>query len=148
NVANPNLTWETTKQTDAGLDIGILKSRINLSVDYYYKKTINLLYQVPLPLYSGFITALQNVGSVQNKGWEFGLQTTNLNGAFGWKTDFNISFNRNKILQLPGGEIRYNTIPGHMLSTDSQLLREGEVLGAFFGWVTDGIYQQGDDFSA
>lgn len=148
NVANPNLTWETTKQTDAGLDIGMLKSRINLSVDYYYKKTINLLYQVPLPLYSGFTTALQNVGSVQNKGWEFGLQTTNLNGAFGWKTDFNISFNRNKILQLPGGEIRYNTIPGHMLSTDSQLLREGEVLGAFFGWVTDGIYQQGDDFSA
>ncbi|MDM1294132.1 TonB-dependent receptor [Sphingobacterium sp. N143] len=148
NVANPNLTWETTKQTDAGLDIGILKSRINLSIDYYYKKTINLLYQVPLPLYSGFTTALQNVGSVQNKGWEFGLQTTNLNGVLNWKTDFNISFNRNKILQLPGGEIRYNTIPGHMLSTDSQLLREGEVLGAFFGWVTDGIYQQGDDFSA
>src|SRR5690606_14612328 len=147
NVANPNLTWETTKQTDAGFDIGFLNNKINLTVDYYYKKTIDLLYSVPLPIYSGYTGSLQNVGSVENKGWEFALGTTNIDRELKWNTDFNITFNRNKILQLPGGDIRYNTIPGHMLSTDSQILREGEVVGAFYGWVFDGVYQQGDDFS-
>ncbi|MGJ1197525.1 TonB-dependent receptor [Sphingobacterium spiritivorum] len=148
NVANPNLTWETTRQTDAGLDIGFLDNRVNLTVDYYYKKTVDLLYQVPLPIYSGFTSSLQNIGSVQNKGWEFALQTVNLNNKLKWNSDFNITFNRNKILQLPKGDIRYNSIPSHMLSTESQILREGEVVGAFFGWVFDGLYQQGDDFSA
>lgn len=147
NVANPNLTWETTKQTDAGIDIGFLNNKINLTVDYYYKKTIDLLYSAPLPIYSGYTGSLQNVGSVENKGWEFALGTTNIDRELKWNTDFNITFNRNKILQLPGGDIRYNTIPGHMLSTDSQILREGEVVGAFYGWVFDGVYQQGDDFS-
>ncbi|MCL4640992.1 MULTISPECIES: TonB-dependent receptor [Olivibacter] len=149
NVANPNLTWETTKQTDAGLDIGFLNGRINLSVDYYYKKTVDLLYEVPLPIYSGYTVSLQNIGSVENKGWEFALNTTNVKGEnFTWTSDFNITFNRNKILQLPGGDIRYNTIPGHMLSTESQILRVGEVVGAFYGWLFDGLYQEGDDFSA
>jgi len=147
NVANPNLTWETTKQTDAGLDIGFLNGRVNLSVDYYYKKTVDLLYEVPLPLYSGYTVSLQNIGSVENKGWEFAVGTTNLKGDFTWNTDFNITFNRNKILQLPGGDIRYNTIPGHMLSTESQILSVGEVVGAFYGWQFDGLYQQGDDFT-
>ncbi len=148
NVANPNLTWETTKQTDAGIDIGILDNRINLTVDYYYKKTVDLLYSVPLPMYSGFTSSLQNIGSVENKGWEFALQTTNFDKEFKWNSAFNITFNRNKILHLPGGEIRYNSIPGHMLSTESQILREGDVVGAFFGWEFQGIYQQGEDFSA
>jgi len=148
NVANENLTWETTKQIDAGLDIGFLQGRVNLAVDYYHKKTIDLLYEVPLPIYSGYTTSLQNIGSVQNKGWEFTLSTNNLNGNFTWNSDFNITFNRNKILSLPGGDIPYNTIPGHMLSTDSQMLRVGEVVGAFYGWIFDGLYQEGDDFSA
>lgn len=148
NVANPNLTWETTKQTDAGIDVGVLENRINLTIDYYYKKTVDLLYSVPLPLYSGFTSSLQNIGSVENKGWEFALQTVNFDKEFKWNSAFNITFNRNKILQLPGGEIRYNSIPGHMLSTESQILREGDVVGAFFGWKFDGIYQKDDDFSA
>jgi TonB-dependent starch-binding outer membrane protein SusC len=147
NVANPSLTWETTKQTDVGLDIGFLNGRINLAIDYYYKKTVDLLYEVPLPIYSGYTTSLQNIGSVENKGWEFAGNTTNLKGDFTWTTDFNITFNRNKILALPGGDIRYNTIPGHMLSTESQILRVGEVVGAFYGWMFDGLYQEGDDFT-
>src|SRR5690606_1464751 len=135
NVANPNLTWETTKQTDAGIDLGLFENRLNFTVDYYYKKTVDLLYSVPLPMYSGFTSSLQNIGSVENKGWEFAVQTVNFDKDFKWTTDFNITFNRNKILQLPGGEIRYNSIPGHMLSTESQILREGDVVGAFFGWI-------------
>ncbi len=147
NVANPSLTWETTRQTDVGLDMGLWGHRVTLNVDYYYKKTSDLLYEVPLPNYSGYLTTLQNIGSVENKGVEFGLGADVLTGGVRWNTGFNISFNRNKILTLPGGDIRYNSVPGQILSTESQILREGEVVGAFYGWIFDGVYQTGDDFS-
>jgi len=147
-VANDNLTWESTAQSDFGIDIGLFDERLIFTADYYYKKTSDLLYNVPLPEYSGFSTSLQNIGSVENKGWEFALTTVNSNTAIKWNTNFNISFNRNKILKLAGGDVLYMTVPGHINSTYSQILREGEVVGAFYGWVTDGIYQQGDDFSA
>ncbi|MGD9556229.1 MAG: SusC/RagA family TonB-linked outer membrane protein [Mangrovibacterium sp.] len=147
-VANDNLTWESTAQTDIGFDIGFFNERLTLTADYYYKKTEDLLYNVPLPEYSGYTTSLQNIGSLRNKGWEFAVSTVNVDRKFKWNTDFNISFNRNKILHLAGGDVLYSTAPGHMLSTDSQILREGEVVGAFYGWVFDGVYQQGDNFSA
>ncbi|MDP3433061.1 MAG: TonB-dependent receptor [Bacteroidota bacterium] len=147
-VANKNLTWESTSQTDVGLDVGLFNERLIFTADYYYKKTEDLLYNVPLPEYSGYTTSLQNMGSVLNKGWEFSVSTVNLNGSLKWDTDFNISFNRNKILDLAGGDVLYSTVPGHMLSSDSQVLREGEVIGAFYGWIFDGVYQQGDNFSA
>lgn len=147
-VANDNLTWESTAQSDLGIDIGLFDERLIFTADYYYKKTSDLLYNVPLPEYSGFSTSLQNIGSVENKGWEFALTTVNTNTALKWNTNFNISFNRNKILKLAGGDVLYMTVPGHINSTYSQILREGEVVGAFYGWVADGIYQQGDDFSA
>jgi TonB-linked SusC/RagA family outer membrane protein len=147
-VANDNLTWESTAQTDIGLDIGFFNERLSFTVDYYYKKTEDLLYNVPLPEYSGYTTSLQNIGSLRNKGWEFAVSTVNLNRGLKWNTDLNISLNHNKILNLAGGDVLYSTAPGHMLSTDSQILREGEVVGAFYGFVFEGVYQQGDNFSA
>jgi len=147
-VANDNLSWESTGQTDIGLDLGFLKERLIFNADYYNKKTEDLLYSVPLPEYSGYTTSLQNIGSVRNRGWEFSVSTVNLNRELKWNTNVNISFNRNKILKLAGGDVLYSTVPGHMISTDSQILREGEVVGAFYGWIFDGVYQQGDDFSA
>ncbi|MDP2335781.1 MAG: TonB-dependent receptor [Bacteroidota bacterium] len=147
-VANENLTWESTAQTDIGLDIGLFNERLIFTADYYYKKTSDLLYNVPLPQYSGYRTSLQNIGSVLNKGWEFSVTTVNMNNVLKWNTDFNISFNRNQILELAGGDVLYSTVPGHMLSSDSQILREGEVVGAFYSWIADGVYQQGDNFSA
>ncbi|MBO2543180.1 TonB-dependent receptor [Salegentibacter sp. BDJ18] len=147
-VANQNLSWESTQQTNIGLDIGFWNNRLNFTADYYYKLTEDLLYSVPLPQYSGYSSSLQNVGSLENKGWEFALNTINWDGDFSWRTDFNISFNRNEIISLPGGEIRYSNVPAHLLGPESQLLREGEVVGAFYGRIFDGIYQEGDDFSA
>ena len=147
-VANNNLSWESTAQSDIGLDFGMFQDRVILTADYYYKKTSDLLYNIPLPQYSGYSTSLQNIGSVENKGWEFSLSTVNVERALSWNTNFNISFNRNKILELAGGDVFYSTVPGHMISTDSQVLREGEVVGAFYGWIFDGIYQENDDFEA
>ena len=101
NLANPDLTWEKSRQFDVGLDIGLFNNRISLSVDYYDKYTYDLLYNVPLPRESGYNTALVNVGAMTNKGVELQLNTINFDTKdFSWQTGFNFSFNSNKVDRL------------------------------------------------
>jgi TonB-dependent starch-binding outer membrane protein SusC len=147
-VANENLTWESTSQTDIGLDLGFLNQRISITGDYYYKKTTDLLFSLPLPEYSGYTSLLKNIGSMENKGFEFTLSTVNFDGDFKWVTDFNLSRNRNKITQLPDNQdIFVDTSPGHMVGiNNSQVMREGKPMGQFFGYIYDGVYQEGDTF--
>ncbi|MFH0758925.1 MAG: TonB-dependent receptor, partial [Bacteroidota bacterium] len=95
-VANDNLTWESTAQTDVGLDLGLFDQKILLVMDYYYKKTSDLLFNMPLPEYSGYGSMLKNIGSLQNQGFEITLSTQNLNRELKWTTDVNFSLNRNK----------------------------------------------------
>ncbi|HEY9194727.1 MAG TPA: SusC/RagA family TonB-linked outer membrane protein, partial [Mucilaginibacter sp.] len=103
-IANPDLKWETTTQYDAGFDIGFFDNRISLVFDAYYKKTKDLLLYVPLPLYTGYASALENVGSVSNKGIELALNTENIkNDSFNWKTNIVFALNRNKVLNLGQG---------------------------------------------
>ena len=147
-VANNELTWETTAQFDIGADIGLFEGRLNFIFDYYQMKTNDLLFSLPLPEYSGYSTQLANIGSVENKGFEFTINSRNLVGAFKWTMDLNISTNRNKILELPDGNaILYASGPGHMVGLgDTQVLREGDPVGSFYGFVYEGVYQEGDDF--
>lgn len=148
-VANRNLTWETTAQFDIGIDVGLFEDRISLVMDYYNMKTTDLLFNVPLPEYSGYGSQLKNIGEVENKGFEFSLNSRNLVGPFSWDMAFNFSANRNEVLTLPndGIDILYNSGPGHMVGLgDTQVLREGEPVGVFYGFIYDGVYQQGDDF--
>jgi len=151
-VANENLTWETTTQFDIGLDIGLLEDRIDLIMDYYRMETSDLLFSVPLPEYSGYGSQLNNIGRVENKGFEFTLNSRNLVGEFQWDMGFNLSMNRNEILELPenandGNFILYRSGPGHMVGLgDTQILQEGHPVGSFYGWIYDGVYQEGDDF--
>lgn len=148
-VANDNLTWETTAQMDIGVDLGVLNNRVNLTVDYYKLTTSDLLFGVNLPSYSGLTTQLQNIGKVENKGFEFTVTSINTTGSFKWKTDFNVSVNRNKVLELPGGnDILYGSNPSHLVGLgQTQILREGYPVGSFFGWIYDGVYQDGDTFT-
>src|SRR5690606_1005003 len=95
-VANPNLRWESTEQYDVGLDVGLFSNRIKLTADYYNKRTIDLLLDVAIPNSSGFGTALQNVGSIENRGVELALNTINTDRAFKWETSCNITFNGNR----------------------------------------------------
>ena len=97
-IPNPDLKWERTGQYDAGIDLGIFNNRVSFTVDYYYKKTTDLIYSVAIPFVSGFGTSLQNIGSVENKGLELGLETNNLNGGLKWHTSFNISLTEIKSL--------------------------------------------------
>ncbi|WP_025761851.1 TonB-dependent receptor [Dyadobacter tibetensis] len=147
-VANNDLTWETTTQFDVGTDVSLFNNRLNLTLDYYRMVTRDLLFNVQLPQYSGFSSQLQNLGAVENKGFEATLGTRNTVGNFKWNTDFNISVNRNKVLELPAGnDIMYGSGPGHFVGLNqTQILREGYPVGSFFGWIYDGVYQEGDDF--
>ena len=147
-VANDNLTWETTAQFDIGTDIGFLNNRFNLTLDYYNRVTSNLLFAVPLPQYSGFETQLKNIGKVENKGFEIGLNAKILTGRLAWNVDLNGSANRNKVLELPDdNDIQYGAGPGHMIGLgNTNILRVGQPVGSFYGWVYDGVYQSGDKF--
>ena len=149
NLANDNLTWETTAQFNVGADIGLLEGRLNLVADYYHMKTTDLLFERDLPAYVGVGRQFQNIGAIQNSGFEFTASSLNTVQTLKWNTDFNISFNRNKVLELPdnGADIFYDGAPGHLvLGTDNQVIRVGEPLGVFYGFYYDGVYQNGDEF--
>jgi TonB-linked SusC/RagA family outer membrane protein len=104
-LANSALKWETTATTDIGLDVSLWKDRISLVVDYYKKVTDDLLLQATTPGYIGYTSAMKNIGKVQNTGWEFTLNTLNVTTKkFNWDSNFNISFNRNKVMELTSGQ--------------------------------------------
>ena len=137
NIANDDLGWETTNQFDGGIDLSLWKNRLQLTADFYYKKTSNLLLNVEIPWTTGQSTSLQNCGSVENKGVELSLRSENVSTKlFHWDTDFNISFNRNKILHLDDGNDRY--------IIDNYIVQVGEPLGSYYGCVTDGVLQEED----
>jgi TonB-linked SusC/RagA family outer membrane protein len=109
-IANPDLTWEKTRQLDLGLDFGILKDRITGTFDYYQKKTTDLLLAVPIPQTSGFSTRTQNLGKLQNSGFELGITTQNTTGAFSWSTSITAAINKNKISDLGGQILNANEV--------------------------------------
>lgn len=91
--SNQDLKWETTTQSNIGLDLDVYKNRFHLTLDYYSKDTKNLLYQATLPPSSGYSSSVRNVGEIQNKGFEFELSYKNLEGAVKWNSSLNMSFN-------------------------------------------------------
>lgn len=103
NIANSKLKWETNKEYDVGVDVGFLGGRVLLVADWYLKETEDLLLRRPLTATSGFTNFWDNIGNIENRGWELGLTTTNFrgaNGGFSWETNFNISWNNNKVTKL------------------------------------------------
>lgn len=100
-LSNPELTWETTSQTDIGLDLTMFNNRLMLYIDWYYKRTSDMLMTITLPAGSAPARTLNyNGGTMVNKGWEITLKSVNMKGKFSWDTDFNISFNKNKLESL------------------------------------------------
>ena len=95
---------EFTDQYDIGLDLSLFDRKVNLSTDVYYKRTEDLLLQVPIPMSTGFGSRLTNVGNVENKGLEVALNTLNFDRKFKWTSDFTFSINRNEVLDLGGVE--------------------------------------------
>ena len=113
-------------------------NRVNLTADAYIKKTNDLLLNAPLPTATGFDNAIRNIGEIQNKGIEFALNTVNIQTeSLSWKTGFNISFNRNEVISLVGQELLQGGITGGR--GEASLVREGEPLGALYGYIFGGV---------
>jgi TonB-linked SusC/RagA family outer membrane protein len=136
-MQNTDLTWETTSQSDIGVDISVLKSRINLSIDAYYKYTTNLLLKVSLPATAPIPQITRNEGDMSNKGIEFTLNTKNLDGKLKWETDFNMSFNQNRVEKLNLQQIYY--FGQTSMGENMVIMKPGLPLGVFFGYVSKGV---------
>jgi len=141
NPGNNNLKWETTKQFNAGIDMAFFNSRLVVTSDYYHKTTEDLLFFADLPWTSGYDSYTKNVGSLENSGFEFALSSDNLVGAFKWNSDFNISFNKNRIINLEGQELFVNNDTYKLKIGNWAVIREGEQMGSFWGYESDGIWQ-------
>lgn len=132
-LGNDNLGWEETAQQNYGVDISLFKRRLNLSIDRYVKTTTDLLYEVPIPQETGFSSVRTNIGSVENKGWEFSVSGTPIRTKnFKWTSNFNISFNRNKVLDLADDD---------GFESGGYLIEEGESLGNMYGYKNLGVFQ-------
>lgn len=141
--ANGDLTWETNKQTDLGLEVGLLQDRIYLTADYYERNTDGLISSQPIPTINGFSSSyVTNIGNIRNRGLEFNLATRNLSGNAGslqWTTNLNLSLNRNVVTSLVGGQTIINTpIFGW---NNTHRITEGRPLGDMYGYALDGIFQ-------
>ncbi|SHH89718.1 TonB-linked outer membrane protein, SusC/RagA family [Chryseolinea serpens] len=142
-LAGP-LKWETTAQTDIGLDLGLFQNRVNFSADFYVKNTRDLLNTVPLASSLGYSYTIQNVGKTQNKGIELALGGVALEGPFRWDLSANISFNRNKVVKLYGGnDVLGAPIDISVVNDNINILREGQPIGSFFGYVEKGYDNTG-----
>ncbi|QDW24848.1 TonB-dependent receptor [Pedobacter sp. KBS0701] len=147
-LGNNKLKWETTIQTDLGLELSFFKDRVNLNVDAYKKTTKDLLLNATLPPSLGFDRSFKNIGSVGNRGLEFTLEASNIrNKTFSWSSNFNIAFNRNEVLALTQNQTalvsqinwdtNYRNLPAYMAKI-------GEPIGMFYGLIWEGNYQYAD----
>lgn len=154
NTANPDLRWEKTSSSNLGIDIGLFKNRIDFTADIYYKKTNGLLLQLPLPAYVG--TSGQgstsspwvNIGSLENKGFEFTLNTINVDKKdFIWKTNLVFSLNRNKVLDLntQTGVIDQAISEGSETNVVTRTVA-GKSIGMFYGYKVTGRFEKATDF--
>ncbi|HYG37999.1 MAG TPA: TonB-dependent receptor [Cytophagales bacterium] len=144
NMPNPNVQWEAVEQTNIGFDATLFKERVNITLDGYVKNTTEMLVRMAVPISTGYsdITGDRpyiNAGKMQNRGVELTVSTDNLTGPLKWNTNFNVSYNQNKLVKLndtipmPSNEIGLN----QWLS----LNQSGQPVGAFYGFITDGVFQ-------
>jgi len=146
--ANPDLKWETSVQTNVGLDVGLFENRISFSADFYNIDTRDLLaIDRASNFYLGTtdLDVLRNVGEINNNGIEFSLNSTNINNdGFKWTTNLNYARNRNQVIELSSGtELIGSGAPGYFAGGTTYILREGEAIGLFWGLDYQGVYQGG-----
>jgi TonB-linked SusC/RagA family outer membrane protein len=143
-LGNPDLEWEKTKQANVGLDIGVLKNKLTLTLEYYERKTDNLILSVPLPPSFGYITSTvsQNVAAMTNNGFEAQLGYNQTEANFNWFASANISVNTNKVTRLAEGvtniEAGGDTDFGSYNITNTAV---GQPIQSFYGWQVEGIFQ-------
>jgi TonB-dependent starch-binding outer membrane protein SusC len=145
-LGNPNLKWETTKQFNTGLDVKLWHERLSITADFYWKRTDDLLLNAQLPYVTGYNTAFKNIGSISNKGIEFSVNTINFSRShFKWQSNFNISFNRSKVLALTENqEALTSTTSAVWNGNPVYIAKIGQPAALLYGVVFDGVYQYAD----
>ena len=150
-LGNKDLEWETTKQTNIGLDLGLLHNAFTLSAEYYQRKTDNLILAVPLAPSLGYLTTTvnQNVGSMSNNGFEVQLGYNDRVGEFQWNATGNISVITNKVLKLADGvsNIEAGADGDFTESINPTNTAPGHPVQSFYGWVVEGIFQNQDEIN-
>jgi TonB-linked SusC/RagA family outer membrane protein len=145
NLANTGLKWEANEQTDIGLDFSLLRGRIQVVADYFVKKSKDLLIGIPIPSFSGFQSQTVNLGTIENKGWELGINAAILEGEFKWNFGFNISSIKNEVLDLgtnaAGGQNEFFGYAPFTTNGPVNITRVGQPIGAFYGLQTNGIFR-------
>jgi hypothetical protein len=147
-AANPDLKWETSTQTDVGVDLELLDGKVNFTGDYYIKKTSDMLYAAPIPLVAGTAAPVQNVADAENRGWELSLSYRNNDRAFHYNVSGNIAFVSSKVTSLGrGGE---PVLSGYVQAANANAAKTdvGHSVASFFGFVTDGIFQTSSEVEA
>ncbi|MDU1892578.1 MAG: TonB-dependent receptor [Dysgonomonas sp.] len=140
NLRTKDLKWETTTQTNIGLDFTAFNNRLTVNMDYYYKRTKDMLMWVTLPTGAAAANSIQrNEGEMTNKGFEFSVSSRNLQGVFNWNTDFNISFNKNRLEKLELQKIYTDGWTSDVLHEPVVRNEPGRSLGGFFGYISDGV---------
>lgn len=143
---NPELGWESTTQVDVGLDFSLLNSRLSFTADYYRKVNSNMLFTIQTPAVTGLTSAVVNLGKVENKGVELSMSSRNLVGAFKWNTNFNITFNRNKVLEMSTDAERILSASGGRPAY--AVTQAGYPIGSFFGRRFLGIFRTEEEAKA
>ncbi len=144
-IANPELTWEKSAQFNIGLEFGMFNNRVFLLADYYKTVTEDLLLNVPISSVSGFKTSLQNIGEVENKGFEIAFKSRNFVGDFKWNTNINFAANTNEVIALGVDDAPLFVSGGAGIR---HITRVGDPIGSYFGYVVDGIYQNDADIAS
>lgn len=142
-LANPDLEWEKTSQINTGLDLGFLKDRLLLTLDFYRKDTKDLLALTQLPTSSGYRNTISNVGKIRNEGIELGMDAVIFDRELKWTANVNFTKNKSEVISLPkGSDIFGESIP-QPLAVSVNMLREGEPVGVFYGYLEDGLDDKG-----
>lgn len=152
NTVNPNtmpnddLGWERTRQYNVGFELGLFNNRIRLEGDFYDSQSIDLLLNVPIPTITGYSNQMQNIGKVQNRGMEFTLNTKNFTGGdFTWSSNFNISFNKNKVLEVGvDGRPIYGSAAN---ANNAFITKPGYPIASFYGYKYMGVFQSEEELA-
>lgn len=139
-LRNLDLTWETTTQTNIGLDLTLLKNRLTFAIDYYSKLTTDMLMYVTLPTGSSTASTItRNEGEMTNRGFEFSVNSRNIDGKFKWTTDFNISLNKNELTKLELTKVYLDAKTSDNITEYVVRNEPGHSLGGFYGYISDGV---------
>lgn len=147
-IATPDLTWEKTRQFDIGIDFSLLNRRLNLSVDYFNKRTTDALLQKTMPGYKGGSTYWVNDGEISNKGVDISINATLVQGKnFNWSTTLNGTYLKNRVERLAGGEndFFFGSKPAAGMVDEASIIKPGYAIGSFYGYEWTGLDANGND---